>query len=176
MEPLVWNQKTGNLVSGHQRLSILDELEGSENYTVAVAVVDLSEKREKELNVFLNNTGAQGHYDRDEFLALLDDGLSLDDIGFTKVDLEFEFGEIPDGLFASERAAVETTLDELNLIKDRKKKYRELSASDPSDDSDYYVMVCFNSATEKNEWLKANQFPLDIRMVAATEIEVSRKT
>ena len=27
VETLVWNKQTGNLVSGHQRLSILDELE-----------------------------------------------------------------------------------------------------------------------------------------------------
>ena len=63
VEALVWNRKTGNLISGHQRLSILDELEGKADYVVGVTVVNVSEKREKELNVFLNNASAQGRFD-----------------------------------------------------------------------------------------------------------------
>ena len=38
VEPLVWNSRTGNLVSGHQRLKILIE-QGAEE--VEVSVVDL---------------------------------------------------------------------------------------------------------------------------------------
>ena len=34
--PLVWNRRTGNLVGGHQRLSILDELEARQDYRKAI--------------------------------------------------------------------------------------------------------------------------------------------
>ncbi|MDP8244831.1 MAG: ParB N-terminal domain-containing protein [Candidatus Hinthialibacter antarcticus] len=48
VEPLVWNQRTGNLVGGHQRLSVLKN-EGVEK--VRVSVVDLSLEDEKALNL-----------------------------------------------------------------------------------------------------------------------------
>src|SRR6476619_5049927 len=51
VEPLVWNQRTGNLVGGHQRLSILEERGDSQ---VEVSVVDLEEREEKALNLALN--------------------------------------------------------------------------------------------------------------------------
>ncbi|MBA7668033.1 hypothetical protein ES703_76136 [subsurface metagenome] len=51
VEPLVWNKRTSNLVGGHQRLKILKEL-GIEN--VEVSIVNLSEVKEKALNLALN--------------------------------------------------------------------------------------------------------------------------
>lgn len=51
VEPIVFNERTGRVVSGHQRLKILRELGWNE---VPVSVVSLSEKREKALNVALN--------------------------------------------------------------------------------------------------------------------------
>ncbi len=51
VEPVVWNERTGNVVGGHQRLKILlaageTELDGS--------VVNLSDADEKALNIALN--------------------------------------------------------------------------------------------------------------------------
>ena len=51
VQPLVWNRRTGNLVSGHQRLSQLDQLERSQDYDLQVSVVDVDEREEKLLNV-----------------------------------------------------------------------------------------------------------------------------
>src|ERR1035438_8160183 len=47
VEPLVWNKRTGTLVSGHQRLGILDQLAKSKNYLLTVSVIDVDEKTEK---------------------------------------------------------------------------------------------------------------------------------
>jgi len=59
VEPLIWNEPTGHLVGGCQRLRVLEEL----GYTqVPVAVVQLTEPREKALNILLNNTKAQGRF------------------------------------------------------------------------------------------------------------------
>ena len=51
VEPLVWNKRSGNLVGGHQRLSVLEERGDTE---VEVSVVDLAPRDEKALNLALN--------------------------------------------------------------------------------------------------------------------------
>jgi hypothetical protein len=60
---IIWNKRTGNLVAGHQRVSILDSLEGTADYLLIVDMVDLDEATEREQNVFLNNKEAQGDWD-----------------------------------------------------------------------------------------------------------------
>src|SRR5262245_27674692 len=60
VEPLVWNELTGNVVGGHLRLRILKKMGVGE---VPVSVVRLSPEREKALNVMLNNREAQGRFD-----------------------------------------------------------------------------------------------------------------
>lgn len=69
VEPLVWNERTGHIVGGHARLRILKELGYAE---LPVSVVDLDNDREKALNVMLNNLEAQGRYDREALLAVLE--------------------------------------------------------------------------------------------------------
>ncbi|MFP3589850.1 ParB N-terminal domain-containing protein, partial [Paraburkholderia sp. SIMBA_055] len=51
IDPLIWNEKTGNLVGGHQRFKILLESNPTE---IKVSVVSLNEKEEKALNIALN--------------------------------------------------------------------------------------------------------------------------
>src|ERR1035437_804054 len=43
MTPPIWNEHTGNLVGGHQRLSVMDALEGKRDYSLRVAKVSLDE-------------------------------------------------------------------------------------------------------------------------------------
>lgn len=65
VEPIVWNERTGHIVGGHQRLAVLQHL----GYTSAeVSVVDLDEKEEKLLNVALNKIKGQWDYSRLEQL------------------------------------------------------------------------------------------------------------
>ena len=51
VEPIVWNEETGNVVGGHQRLKIIG---GNPDDEIMVSVVHLSEHDEKILNVALN--------------------------------------------------------------------------------------------------------------------------
>jgi len=66
VEPLVWNKQTGNLVGGHQRLKVLKE-QGIQD--VEVSVVNLTEAKEKALNIVLNK--AQGDWDMPKLKDLL---------------------------------------------------------------------------------------------------------
>lgn len=56
VEPLVWNERTGHVVGGNQRLRALRELGVDE---VEVVVVDLDEVREKALNLALNKISGE---------------------------------------------------------------------------------------------------------------------
>lgn len=88
VEPIVWNQRTGNVISGHQRLKILRAAGERE---IACSVVDLSLPQEKALNVALNKIS--GEWDEDCLAKLLQElsdsneiGLAL--TGFDSTELE----------------------------------------------------------------------------------------
>lgn len=59
VEPIIWNERTGNIVGGHQRWRSLLELGETE---VDVVAVDLDEEEEKVLNVTLNNPEVKGNW------------------------------------------------------------------------------------------------------------------
>lgn len=91
---LVWNRRTGNLVSGHQRLSILDELEKSQDYSLNVAVIDVSLEEEKKLNVQINNPSMQGEWDMEGLSGLIEgDGISPLDLGFSETEVSLLTGD-----------------------------------------------------------------------------------
>ena len=77
VEPLVWNERTGNLVGGHQRFKILKQ--GGAK-TVEVSIVDLDDRDEKALNLALNKQG--GEWD---FASL---GTMLEELKASDFDME----------------------------------------------------------------------------------------
>nr|WP_255724706.1 site-specific DNA-methyltransferase [Shimazuella soli] len=88
VEPLVWNERTGNLVGGHQRFKILLDQGRTE---VECSVVDLDEQKEKALNIALNKIS--GDWD----LLRLKDLLEELDVGDFDVELTgFDHEEIED--------------------------------------------------------------------------------
>lgn len=115
------NRRTGNIVSGHQRLAAIDVIEGRGDYDLDVAMVDLSDLEERTQNVFMNNGAAMGAWDTEMLEALLRDidKDALPDTGFDAVDLSVLFNDdrlAP--LFAekAQPAAVLETLAELDAI------------------------------------------------------------
>lgn len=87
VEPLVWNKRTGNLVGGHQRLKILKEL-GIEK--VEVSVVDLSDVKEKALNLALNKISGEWDFPMlKDLLEELDTGdFDMEITGFDLKEIE----------------------------------------------------------------------------------------
>lgn len=84
----VWNRRTGNLVGGHQRVAALDVLEKGTDYELDVQVIDVTQKRERELNIALNNPAIQGEYDPDLLGQLFREDVKPEDVGFDPYDLE----------------------------------------------------------------------------------------
>ncbi|GAA4703877.1 site-specific DNA-methyltransferase [Brevibacillus fulvus] len=80
VEPLVWNERSGNLVGGHQRYKILVNEQGA--VEVEVSVVDLDDSREKALNLALNKIS--GGWDEEKLAQVLSDLQQTDiDISLT---------------------------------------------------------------------------------------------
>lgn len=63
IETLVYNKTTGNLVSGHQRLSALDDLHEGRDYKLQFAVVEMTPEQEMQANIVMNNRFVQGEFD-----------------------------------------------------------------------------------------------------------------
>lgn len=99
----------GNLVSGHQRLAILDALEGTDDYQLDVDAVSLTPKQEREENVFFNNKNVQGDWDLDKLAELGEDtDFDFEAAGFTDMDLALTFeGTEYETIFSPEAQAPE---------------------------------------------------------------------
>ena len=87
VEPIIWNERTGYVVGGHQRLKVLRQLGETE---IDCVVVDLPSDREAALNVALNKIG--NDWD-DEKLKDLLSGLQNTEIdvtltGFSGVEID----------------------------------------------------------------------------------------
>ncbi|MFE9277176.1 transcriptional regulator [Paenibacillus glucanolyticus] len=94
VEPTVWNERTGNMVGGHQRYKIMVHEQG--HTELAVSVVDLDDQQERLLNIALNKVS--GDWDEDALSQLLvelqQEGVDISLSGFDDVDLKQMLGDI----------------------------------------------------------------------------------
>lgn len=179
VETLVWNSRSGNLVSGHQRLAIMDAENGypGNDYELDVSVVKLTKKQEKRLNVWLNNRAAQGSFDRDKFVELLavpGEELLIEDMGLTMADLTLEFGpiDLPSPVHAEQKSAeeVKTEIEKLKRLRDEGRQ-RVLCAE--NQEADYYLMLVFPSNREKSNWLQSHGFQTGALYLTVAEAEAA---
>jgi DNA modification methylase len=93
VEPIVWNERTGNIVGGHQRFKVLQQLGYEE---IDCVVVDMDELREQALNVALNKiSGAWDKPKLAEILQRLEErGFNVDLTGYTQMDTAKLYKEI----------------------------------------------------------------------------------
>ena len=88
VEPVIWNKTTGRVVGGHQRLKVLIDMGMTE---VDCVVVELTEEKEKALNIALNKIS--GEWDKDKLALLIADLQGADfDVSLTG----FEPAELDD--------------------------------------------------------------------------------
>ena len=86
IELVVWNKGTGNVVSGHQRLKILQELGYTE---IECIIIDVDSDNEKALNIAMNKIG--GEWDEDKLASLIAD---LDSNAFDVSVTGFDAAEV----------------------------------------------------------------------------------
>lgn len=149
LSPIVWNRRSGFVVSGHQRLGAMDALMGTADYHLTVAAVDLDEKTEKEQNIFFNNPDAMGDWDFEKLGDMFKDGLDIAATGFDAGDVKDLFGG--DVLNA----------DDLTKLSDQVKQAHDMAKkidrnADMEQDNNFYLMLIFKDdalATKFADWL-----------------------
>ncbi|MEK5028712.1 transcriptional regulator [Paenibacillus sp. FSL M7-1046] len=122
IDPIVWNEQTGNMVGGHQRYKVMVNEQSCTE--LAVSVVNLDPEREHLLNLALNKVS--GRWDDEALAQLLSElqegevdlalsGFDPDEIG----ELLAEFVDIPDielnQLVVEDDFDVQEAIDEIKL-------------------------------------------------------------
>lgn len=172
LQPLIVNRTTGYLLSGHQRMATLDSLErykdGKNDYGVEVSMVELGEKEELEMLVFLNNPSSMGQWNT-ELLADLGDLVSFDDMGFDRVDIEMMFdGDARFETLFEDAAPVKETKDALENIKADRAAMKDDKSQSQS--VDYYVTVICKDQPEKENLMKHLGIPKGEIYISPSEI------
>jgi hypothetical protein len=147
--PPTWNRRTGNLVGGHQRLSALDVLAGGAEYSLKVAVIDVTESEEKEINILLNNPQAMGDWDLPKLEDMLkDSAIDLAGTGFDMADVFHLFGDNP----MAKADEVQGMADNLRKVRDQ---YRQnIKSATAKGGTDFYIVVVGRSYAERTEFLE----------------------
>ena len=107
VEPVIWNKRSGNVIGGHQRLTVMKNLGHTE---VDCVIVDLDDMCEKALNLALNKI--QGEWDKDKLTALLADFDGSEfDITMTGFDAA-EVDELLNAFYSAEAVQDDFDVDE----------------------------------------------------------------
>ena len=167
---LIWNERTGNIVSGHQRLSILDQLEKSQDYALVVTVIDVDERKEKALNVQMNNQSMQGDWDLDLLANLAaDDGLGFDEMGFSEADAQVLFGG--DSRLAGLFDDIEEVKEAKDKLADIKKERGEATEQLKTEQSaDFMVTLICEDREQKVALCKALRIPEYEQFAPASDV------
>ena len=145
---LVYNEQTKNLVSGHQRLSIADEInkynpETKENdYEIKIEKISVDLKKEKELNIWFNSASVQGTYDYKKLAQIFPD-IDADLAGLDDVDLSMIEVEIPN--------AEEIIIPEFNPQIEKKEKAEKAAIEREQDNSKSTPTESANDMTEEEK-------------------------
>lgn len=184
---IIWNEQTNNLVSGHQRVTVLDQLNGYDgtegtDYTLRVDKVNLSEKEEKEQNVFMNNQSVQGEFDIDALRNLLPD-IDFKSAGLTEQDLSIIGIDFDMPVLEDIRTGIEDMSSSYNEGKDREKKIAELSreakiahnkevkqqikenAQKQAENMDAYVILSFDTYEAKAAFMERFGYDPDMKFI-----------
>lgn len=169
VEPLVYNKRTGNLVSGHQRISQIDKLEKGNDYELTFAVVDVDEKEEAILNVKLNNKNLQGDFDFELLGNLsLEMDLKFEEFGFDKFDVDMMFSD--DERFAiTDSGTTAATKDEIRAVRESRENMNE--EYDKNQNADYWFVVVCESKEEREQYLKQMSVPLYEKYVTSKHLQ-----
>lgn len=104
--PMVYNKTSGNLVGGHQTMTVLEDMGKTK---AEMSIVELGDAEEKALNIGLNKLG--GMWNKNKLSTLLD---GLVDVPDFDIDLTgFDFAELEDTV--KQEDVVPFTLDDFEF-------------------------------------------------------------
>ena len=194
---LVVNKQGFVLVSGHQRITVMDELmkydpQTKENdYKLRVDLIDVDEKTEKELNIALNNPNAQGTWNRDKLAEMIPD-IDYKDVGLSEADLSLlgldymfkteEESDLANSLSDLMQPVEEERQQELAAkqaeraakvahMKEVKQQVKNESQG-AADSMDAYVMLSFDSIENKNTFLQRFGFEPDSKFIKGEDFDM----
>lgn len=167
--PITWNKRTGNVVGGHQRLEQLDALERTSDYDLSVAVIDVSEREEAELNVLLNNPSVMGDWDMGklaDMTSMFD--LSFEDMGFSELDVDLMFDG--DERFSElyEPPEVVETKEKLEQIREERANAKE--RLEEAGSLEWYVVLVFADQDEREKFMRSISIPVYEQYVTYQQI------
>lgn len=155
---IVINKRTGGtIVSGHQKVDILDEINKypEYDYRLKVETINVDEKTEKELNIFFNNPSGQGRWDERKLRDLIPDidvkiaGFSAQDLAAIGVQVEIpEISTIADDIEELRRPAEERK----QAVKDAKAAIKE-AAEEKAFETESFVTLSFSSYQAKSAFM-----------------------
>jgi len=150
VDDLVWNIRTGNLVSGHQRLTWIDlkaREKGLKDFNLKINKIDVDLKEEKEINVGMNNESAMGKYDVDLLGSLIEE-IDYDLAGFDDKSIDTLLGGFdPEMLNDDDLQKRADDYDEGIAHRKRMQK-----ASQKTNNIDYYSCLVFKDESNRQEF------------------------
>lgn len=190
---IVVNKRTGlTVVSGHQRLSVMDDLQKfpDNDYCIRVDVIDVDEKQEKELNILMNNPNAQGTWDFDALAQIVPD-IDWKDAGLTDSDLNMigvdyllqtkEESSIADALSdmmsevneQNEADKAQRQLERAEKVahmKEVKQQVKE-NAQKQAENMDAYVMLSFDTFEAKAAFMARFGYDPDMKFIKGEQFD-----
>ncbi len=190
---IVVNKRTGNtLVQGHQRLTVMDELQkydpatGGNDYAIRCDVIDVDEKSEKELVVLLNNPSAQGEWNYDLLRDLVTDidyvaaGLTEQDLAMMGYGIEESSAAVSQSVAQDFAQALSpapqppapvsaprqpmTQEEKVQHMKDVKQTVSQ-QASDKAEQTDAYLMLSFDNMASLTSFLSMFGLPEQTQII-----------
>lgn len=147
--PIVWNKKTGNVVGGHQRLTVLKDM-GYES--VPCSIVELDEKEEKLLNIALNKIKGEWDYDKLE-----------------KILKDFDYEVATASGFSAEEIAI-ILADNSDIDDNIDLDFWDDEEEDELIGGSYVVTLVFEDSEKAAEWAENNGFKDRIRENTTTTV------
>ena len=158
---IVVNKQTGyTIVSGHQKVNLLDEMAGypENDYELKVELIDVDQKTEIEINFFMNNPSAQGRWNEQKVKILLPQ-IDPKRAGFSNLDLA-AFGvkievpkaqEIKKAIEENQRPVEELKAARKAAVKQAKQEIAE-KAAERAAEADSFITLSFTSGRAKQEF------------------------
>jgi len=171
---IVWNETTGNLISGHKRVMTLDEINHypEKDYKIKVEKVALDLKTEMEQNIYMNNESVQGRFDYKKLSVMLKD-IDFDKTGLTQVHLDKirVFNPTLKGFEPEpEPEKKEATPEQIEKLKEIKKEIKSDVQDKHEDTENSYLTIIFENWDEKTSFCENFGIDIDSKFINSEEL------